>query len=89
MFIRFVGNPSAARAEWLRQRMARSWCGDGAWPQVGDGDASRKVFKIDDSVLQPEQLLAAIFQIVHRVSGLLLGGIFFASGGNIQRNPMQ
>ena len=54
--------------------------------EVGDGDAAAQVFQVDDSVLEFEKLLAAVFQIVHLVAGLLLDDVFFAGGGNIEQH---
>ena len=53
--------------------------------KVGDGDAARQVFKVDDGILELEELLAAVFQIIHLVAGLVLDDVFFACGGNIER----
>jgi hypothetical protein len=52
--------------------------------EVGDGDAAAEVFEVDDGVLELEELLAAVFQIVHLVAGLVLDDVFLAGGGNIE-----
>jgi hypothetical protein len=54
--------------------------------EVGDGDAAGEVFEVDDGVLQLEELLAAVFQIVHLVAGLLLDDVFLAGGGNVEQH---
>ena len=53
--------------------------------EVGDGDAAAEVFKVDHSVLELEELLTAIFQIVHLVAGLVLDDVLLAGGGNIKQ----
>ena len=54
--------------------------------EVSDGDAAAEVFEVDDGVLEFEELLAAIFQIVHLVAGLVLDDVLFAGGGNIEQH---
>src|SRR3989339_363769 len=54
--------------------------------QVGNGNAAGEILKVDDNVLQLEQLLAAVFQIVHLVAGLKLDEVFFAGGGDVQKH---
>ena len=54
--------------------------------QIGDGNAAGQVFQVDDAVLHLQQLVAAVFQIVHLVAGLLLDDVLFAGGGNVQQH---
>ena len=54
--------------------------------QIGDGDAAAEVFEVDNGILKLEKLLAAIFQIVHLVAGLVLDDVLFACGGNVQQH---
>ena len=54
--------------------------------EVGDGDAAAEVFEVDDGVLELEELLAAVFQVVHLVAGLLLDEVFLAGGGDIEQH---
>src|SRR5690606_5514992 len=51
--------------------------------EVGDRNAAGQIFQIDDGILQLEQLLAAVFQIVHRVAGLRLDQVLFPGGGYV------
>ena len=46
----------------------------------------RQVFEVDDRVLELEQLLAAVFQIVHLVAGLLLDEVLLAGGGDVEQH---
>ena len=54
--------------------------------EVGDGDAAAQVFEVDDGILELEELLAAVFQVVHLVAGLVLDDVLFAGGGNVQQH---
>ena len=45
-----------------------------------------EVFQVDNGVLQLEKLLAAVFQIVHLVAGLLLDQVLFAGGGDVEQH---
>ena len=45
--------------------------------QIGNRHTGGKVFEVDHRVLQLEQLLSSVFQVVHRVAGLLLDQVFF------------
>ena len=54
--------------------------------QVGDGDAAAQVFQVDDGVLELEELLAAVFQIVHLVAGLVLDDVLLAGGGDVEQH---
>ena len=54
--------------------------------EVGDGYAAAEVFKVDDGILELEELLAAVFQVVHLVAGLVLDDVLFACGGNIEQH---
>ena len=46
----------------------------------------RQVFEVDDGVLELEELLAAVFQVVHLVAGLVLDDVFLAGGGDVQQH---
>ena len=54
--------------------------------EVGDGDAAAEVFQVDDGVLELEKLLAAVFQVVHLVAGLVLDDVLLARGGNVEQH---
>ena len=54
--------------------------------EVGDGDAAAEVFEVDDGVLELEELLAAVFQIVHLVAGLVLDDVLLAGGGDVEQH---
>ena len=54
--------------------------------EVRDRDAAAEVFEVDDSVLKLEELLAAIFQIVHLIAGLVLDDVFLAGSRNVEEH---
>ena len=54
--------------------------------QIGDGDAARQVFEVDDGILELEELLATVLQVVHLVAGLVLDDVLFAGGGDVQEH---
>src|ERR1017187_9994247 len=53
---------------------------------VGDGDAAADVVKANDSVLELEQLVAAVFKVVHLVAGLVLDDVLFTGGRDVEKH---
>src|SRR5438128_1313181 len=54
--------------------------------EVGDGNSARKVFEVDDGILELEELFTAVLQIVHLVARLLLDDVLLASSGDIEEH---
>ena len=54
--------------------------------EIGDGNTATQVFEINNGILKLEELLAAIFQVVHLVTGLLFNDVLLASGGDVEEH---
>ena len=54
--------------------------------KVGDGDAGRQVFQVDDRVLQFEQLSTPVLEVVHLVTRLLLNQVLLSGRRDVEQH---